>query len=321
MTPQAISVDNYRSAAGARAVQDRYRALLDLWPVPNQQRTVPTRAGPTFVVSSGPEDAPAVLALQGSAANTARWLPQIEHWAQHLRIHAVDVIGEPGLSGPVRPPMTSDAYARWLDDVMKGLGLAQAALIGVSRSGWVVTDYATRYPERVTSLVLLAPGGIGRARLGILLRSVLLRPLGAWGRRRLLRSVVGRPTVTVAVSTPRPDPTGWQPLLPLLTMLIFQHFRQSRERIPVFTDDTLRRLTMPVFAVVGGRDGIFDSRQTAHRLAHTAPQATIRFLPEARHVLPDQTSPVLDFLLTSNRPQYPASTTPHTSTLERHADR
>ena len=88
MTRQDISVDNYRSTAGARAVQDRYRALLDLWPVANQQRTVPTRAGPTFVVSSGPEDAPAVLALQGSAANTARWLPQIVPWAQHLRIHA-----------------------------------------------------------------------------------------------------------------------------------------------------------------------------------------------------------------------------------------
>jgi pimeloyl-ACP methyl ester carboxylesterase len=294
-------IDNYRSTAGARAVQDRYRELLACWPVPNQQRTLPTRAGPTFVVSSGPQDAPPVLALQGSAANTARWLPQIVPWARHLRVHAVDVIGEPGFSSPARPPLNSDAHAEWLDDVMLGLGLTHASLIGVSRSGWIVTDYASRRPQRVTSLVLLAPGGIGRAKVAIVLRSLLLHPFGAWGRRRLLSAVVGAPVpVTTAGGAARPDPTGWQAQLPALTMLIFQHFRPARQILPLFTDDSLRRLTMPVLAVVGGRDIIFDSRHTAKRLARTASQATIRFLPTARHVLPDQTTEVLNFLLTSN---------------------
>lgn len=300
MPRNTAPADIYRSTEGARAVQERYRELLDLWPVPNQQRTIPTRAGPTFVISSGPEDGPAVLALQGSAANTARWLPDIGHWARHLRIHAVDPIGEPGLSGPARPPMKSDAYSQWLDDVLLGLGLSRASLIGVSRSAWIVTDYATRHPDRVNSLVLLAPAGIGHAKLGILLRSVLLRPFGAWGHRRLLRSVVGPPRVTVDGGTARPDPTGWQAQLPGLTMLIFQHFQQSRQRIPLFTDESLRQLTMPVLAVVGGRDVIFDSRETAHRLTQNATRATIRFLPDAPHVLPDQTTPVLEFLLTSN---------------------
>lgn len=302
-------VEIYRTTAGGRAVQDRYRVLLDRWPVPNQQRTIPTRAGPTFVISSGPEDGPAVLALQGSAANTARWLPNIAPWAQHLRIHAVDPIGEPGLSGPARPPMTSDAYAQWLDDVMLGLELSHVSLIGVSRSGWIVTDYATRHPDRINSLVLLAPGGIGHAKLGILIRAVLVRPFGAWGHRLLLRSVVGRPKGTVAGGTAPTDPTGWQAQLPGLTMLIFQHFRQSRQQIPLFTDESLGQLTMPVLAVVGGRDVIFDSRETAYRLTQNATRATIRFLPDAPHILPDQTMPVLEFLLASNGRQSAAAST------------
>lgn len=300
-------VQNYRSAAGARAVLDRYQEVLAGWPVPNQQRTVPTREGPTFVISSGPDNAPPVVALQGSSANTARWLPNIGAWAQRLRIHGVDLIGEPGLSAPSRPPMTSDAYALWLDDVMEGLGLSHASLIGVSLSGWVTTDYATRRPQRITSLVLLAPGGIGRAKVGVAVKSLLLRPFGRWGRRQMLLSVAGRrptPGGADGGSAPRPDPARWQSLLPGLTMLIFKHFRPRRQRLPLFSDDALRRLTMPVLAVVGGKDVIFNSRQTAQRLRRAAPHATITFLPHARHILPDQTIPVLEFLLTptaSNR--------------------
>jgi hypothetical protein len=121
----------YRSAAGAAAVEHRYRELLRRWPVPNETLTVPTGAGETFVVASGSPEAPPVVALQGSGANAAMWLPQIERLARHLRVYAVDVIGEPGLSAALRPPLASDAYARWLDDVLAALGLGESALLGV----------------------------------------------------------------------------------------------------------------------------------------------------------------------------------------------
>src|SRR5665647_3599671 len=66
----------YKSAAGEREVQQRYRELLDQWPVPCELIRVPTREGETFVVACGPPDAPPVLAMQGSDANSAMWLPQ-----------------------------------------------------------------------------------------------------------------------------------------------------------------------------------------------------------------------------------------------------
>jgi pimeloyl-ACP methyl ester carboxylesterase len=50
----------------------------------------------TFVVSCGPADAPPVVMLQGSGANAAMWLPDVEAYAQRLRLYAVDAIGEPG---------------------------------------------------------------------------------------------------------------------------------------------------------------------------------------------------------------------------------
>jgi pimeloyl-ACP methyl ester carboxylesterase len=273
----------YRTVAGARAVEQRYRRILDGWPVPHERLTVPTREGDTFVVAWGPPDGPPVLALQGSGANAAMWLRQAPAWARHLRVYAVDVIGEPGLSAPSRPPLASGAYAAWLDDVLDGLGLGRAALVGVSLGGWLALDYATRRPARVTRLALLSPSGIGRRKVGVLLAAVLLLPFGRWGRRRTLRLALG------------PEARrGTDSELAGFVQLIFRHFRPRRE-VPVFDDDTLRRLTMPVLTVVGARDAMLDGPATARRLAAVVPAATVRLLPGAGHLLPDQAGVVLNF--------------------------
>src|SRR5690606_8281921 len=82
------------------------------------------------------------------------------------------------------------AYALWLDDLMAGLGLERAALAGISFGGWMALDYATRRPERVTKLALIAPGGLARNR-NIALWAIPLTLMGTWGRRKLLEKIAG----------------------------------------------------------------------------------------------------------------------------------
>jgi hypothetical protein len=48
----------YATAAGGRAVEQRYREILRLWPVPSEWLFITTREGDTFVVACGPPDAP-----------------------------------------------------------------------------------------------------------------------------------------------------------------------------------------------------------------------------------------------------------------------
>lgn len=83
-------------------------------------------------------------------------------WARHFRTYALDLIGEPGLSAPFRPPSAADAHPLWLDDVLEGLGITSTSVVAASLGGWPALDYATRRPERVTRLALLCPGGLGR---------------------------------------------------------------------------------------------------------------------------------------------------------------
>ncbi|MFF7700825.1 alpha/beta fold hydrolase [Streptomyces lydicus] len=273
----------YKSEAGARELQRRYREVLDAWPVPAEHLRVPTHEGETFVVVSGPEDAPPVVLLHGAGANTTMWQDDITTWSRHFRTYALDLVGEPGLSAPSRPPLASDAPARWLDDVLDGLGIARAAFVGTSLGGWLALDYATRRPERVDRLALLCPGGVGRQKRGWLFRALLLRPLGAWGVRRSAGAVAG---------LDRPEHRAVLDQL----VLTFAQFKPRTERLPVFPDDVLRRLAMPVQVTVGGRDALFDSADTARRLARCVPHATVHVLPEAGHALLGQTDAVLTFL-------------------------
>ncbi|MGW5361764.1 alpha/beta fold hydrolase [Actinopolymorpha pittospori] len=273
----------YKSEAGANEIQRRYRDMLVTWPVPAEHVRVPTRAGETFVVVSGPPDAPPLLLLHGSGANAIMWGADIASWAGHFRTYAVDLIGEPGLSAPSRPPFASDAYALWLDDVLEGLGITTTSIVAASLGGWMALDYATRRPERVTSLALLCPAGIGRQKIGFLFKALLLRPFGRWGVRRSARSVTGLET---------PESGAVVDYL----VLTFTQFKPRMDRLPVFPDEALRRLTMPILVIVGGRDVMLDSEGTARRVRQCVPHATVNLLPEVGHSILGQTDSVLAFL-------------------------
>jgi len=277
----------YKSAEGERVVRERYLKFLARWPVPNQQLRVPTREGETFIVACGDEGAPPLLLFHGSAGNAAMWMGDIAAWAQHFRVYAVDMIGEAGLSAPSRPSLNSEAHALWLDDVMQALSLERASIVGVSLGGWLALDYATRRPERVETLVVLCPGGVGRQKIGILFKMIALKVCGAWGTRKLRETILGRIPANV--------PPAIQIFFNFVS-LIHENFRPRMVKMPVFGDDALKRLKMPVIAIVGGQDVLLDSAGTKRRLEQNVPRAEIRYLQEAGHFLPGQTMPILDFL-------------------------
>ncbi|WBB97853.1 alpha/beta hydrolase [Solwaraspora sp. WMMA2080] len=281
----------YRSEDARRAVEQRYRALLRRWPVPATESTVPTRHGDTFAIVCGPRDAPPVFLLHGGSFNSAAWTGDVAVWAQTHRVYAVDVIGEPGFSAPSRPSLTSGCYADWLDDVLAAFDIGRAAFVGASLGGWLALDYAQRRPERITRLALLVPGGIGRQKDGAVIGSLFLLPFGAWGRRAAVRLVLGPPPAASDV-TGMPESAE----LAAFLLLIQRSYRRRRDRLPVFSDDRLRRLTVPLLVVAGAKDRLLDSRQTARRVRRLLPQATVVLLPDTGHIPVGYTGSVQRFL-------------------------
>jgi pimeloyl-ACP methyl ester carboxylesterase len=58
----------------------------------------------------------------------------------------------------------------------------------------------------------------------------------------------------------------------------------------------LQRLTMPVMAILGGRDAFIDAPGTRARLAANVPHADVRWLPDASHFLMGHTAEIDAFL-------------------------
>ncbi|WP_405135962.1 alpha/beta fold hydrolase [Nocardia sp. NBC_01388] len=117
-----------------------------------------------------PLNAPPLVLLHGSGANSSTWRGDIASWSRDFRTYSVDLVGEPGGSAPARPKLNSDAVALWLDDVRAGLGISRTAVVGMSLGGWTALDYAVRRPDRITGLALLCPGGVGKQRYGWILK-------------------------------------------------------------------------------------------------------------------------------------------------------
>lgn len=230
----------FKSEAGRDAILAIYPDILARWPQPVELLHVPTSLGVTFVAACGDPAAPPLLLLHGSSSNALMWSGDVREYAQHFRVYAPDIPGEPGQSEPLRPELAGPAYADWLLDLFQALGIQRACLAGISLGGWMALKFATAHPQRVQALALMCPAGVAPQKMSFLVRSILFSLAGKKGRDWLLRSIYS--------GVPIPDE-----LLDYIR-LISEQFSPRMEVIPLFNDEELRRLEMPLL-FVRGREG------------------------------------------------------------------
>jgi pimeloyl-ACP methyl ester carboxylesterase len=276
------TVKIYRSEAGREEIQAAYEAVLTHWPVTHEFLRIPTCLGESFAVACGDPSAPALILLHGSSANAAMWIGDVAQYSRHFRVYALDMPGEPGKSAAARPALSSGAYADWLLDVFNSLHIEQAFLAGISLGGWLAIQFTAAHPERVKRLALLCPSGVGRQNGSFLFKAICLMPFGRWGQERLVRMVNGNVPLAAETVT--------------YMLLISSQFMPRMETVPLFSDEELLRLNMPVLLYVGARDVLLRSQETLARLTRLLPRLTAHLLPEAGHVLIGLSAPILEFL-------------------------
>ncbi|MBB4913217.1 alpha/beta fold hydrolase [Streptosporangium saharense] len=268
-----------------------YDAVLARWPVRVEPIDLPSMYGTTRVNACGPVDGPPLVLLHGGGTTAAMWFANVAEFAHRHRVYAVDRIGEPGRSvRGGRPPRDVHDLLGWLDGVLDGLGVENAAVCGHSYGAWIALTYGLHAPRRVRRLVLLDPTQcFGGFRAGYLARALpsLIRPTASRARAFLAWETGGA----------HADP-AWSRLYGLAAEFPDTKVITGRRPRP----ESLRALTTPTLVLLAGRGKAHSPHRVASAATHLLPHAEVTVLPgQSHHSMPwhdaaSLNAHVIDFL-------------------------
>lgn len=273
----------FKSPEGKQAVTDYYHLLLKEIDVPYEELNISTRYGETFLLAAGDPTNPPLILLHGSSMNSAMWIKDMEKMSEHYRVYAPDLPGEPGRSSEEQLPFDRMDDVDWLRDVLAVLQIDQVSLVGLSLGGWLAAKFSIHHSQQVNKLVLLCPAGIGGQNHEFKDIAMSLLMKGEAGVDELFRMINGEKDM--------PD------IMLNYQKLIGAVFNTRQEQIPLFSDEELSRLTMPSLLIVGEKDIMLNSLESAKRYKAYVPKGKVEVLPEAGHSLVGLAEEITDFLI------------------------
>ena len=258
----------------------RFRRLEDeLWRelMPQQPETldVETPFGRTRAYRWPGTGEPIVL-LHGMGGTSLQWTQYVGA-LRGRTTYAIDTMGDVGRSSQRAELRDAADVVRWLDEALTELAVPRAHFAGVSYGGWIALNEASRSPDRVASIALFDPVGLGPIDMrhfmiwGICVFSAALAPA------RLRRHI--------AVWTRMPLVEDRR-MLRLLREGNFRHRLGTPQPHPL-TDDELRVIASPMLVLLAEKSEIYRSPSAvASRAQALVPDAEVEIVAGAGHALP-----------------------------------
>lgn len=279
LAPDFIPV--FTSRRGEAQTMRAYQAVMDKWSADYQELTVPTSYGPTHVIVSGPADGPPVVLLHALFATAASWYLNAGALSKTFRTYAVDVIGEANKSRPTKPIASLEDFLGWFTELIDGLAIDTLYLVGNSYGGFTGAYYAMELPDRIRKLVLIGPASTIDSMKPFMIHMFLPKAVYQIlprlpGRERVMRRSVD----WMHAGLPR-DPL-WEPLF-CQTMI---HGKLINKVFPrVFSKDEFAQIRVPVLLILGEREAIYSSLESAvEKGRHLIPGIEIELIPYGHHI-------------------------------------
>jgi 3-oxoadipate enol-lactonase len=229
---------------------------------------------------------PQVVFVHAGGVDGRMWHPLAER-LDGLRLHIPDLRGHGSTPLPPVEYAHADDLLRMLDD----LRIKRATLVAASFGGWVALQLATRAPERVNGLALLASTKLDRDD-----SEWSPEIIAFWEKEEALLEagdLEGAVALGLRVWKPRP---GVRDLVEEMTRDAFrlQQGVEAEERhLPV----DLGAIAVPTLVVSGGKDPMPDFAQIADELAAEIDDAERAVIKDAGHLIalerPDATAELL----------------------------
>ena len=285
------STGRFTSEAARTAYEAAYRDLETRWPLPSEDLRVDTAYGPTHVRRSGNGPRTPLVLLHGLNGTGLSWHGVVRPLAADRVVYAPDVVGTAGRSEQTAALTSPDDYAAWGAQLLEGLGLERAHVLGYSEGAWFAA--------------LLASGTAGATdRVGALVLgegiTALVKP-----DRRVISRMVRAAALPTARNLERLD--AW--LTPGVTLAdedraLARAAMRYRRRTPwpsPLPDDRLRAITAPTLAVFGADTRLGDPVAAGRRVTELVRDSRVELVPGGGHgvlwQLPDQVLPLVDGFL------------------------
>ena len=104
---------------------------------------------------------PPVVLIHGVAGRAAQWDQTMIQLADDHTVIAPDLLGH-GESAKPRGDYSLGAFASGVRDLLIGLDIEGATVVGHSLGGGIAMQFAYQFPERCQRLVLVSSGGLGQ---------------------------------------------------------------------------------------------------------------------------------------------------------------
>jgi pimeloyl-ACP methyl ester carboxylesterase len=236
---------------------------------------------------------PPVVLIHGVAGRAGQWDQIVQLLAGSHTLIAPDLLGH-GESAKPRGDYSLGAHASGIRDLLVGLDIERASIVGHSLGGGIAMQFAYQFPERCERLVLVSSGGLGEdvhplLRAATLPGSELVLPLLAHARVLDVASLIPRALGLIGLRA-RPDLTemaqGYRSLSNAEARSAFIHTLRgvidpTGQRINA-SDRLYLASTMPSLIVWGRRDRIIplEHAQPAHE---GMPGSTLEVFDDAGH--------------------------------------
>jgi len=251
-----------------------YDEKMEEWPLPYEDLFLDTGYGRVHVIVSGRETAPPLLLLHASGVSSWSWKFNAAALGAHFRLLAVDLIGGPGKSeyADLTKIMENgrdqaDLYA----EICTNLGVQKSFVAGASEGGFIGTNYALYYPERVEKLVLLGPMGYSGAAKSIFRISLAqFFPLELIQRNTFNWAFSNSPVLTEEYQE-------WFPLL-------MNEVRPMKVAPLPFSEEIRQSLQVPVLFIFGRRDNLVGDPQKAESGVQDIPDVRVEIV-DAGHLM------------------------------------
>jgi len=270
----------FSSPEGKAEVMRDYQVIMDHWPVAFNELTVPTSFGETYVIVSGPVDAPPVILLHALLATAASWYRNVEALSRSYRVYVIDVVGEGNKTCALKPIKSMDDFLQWFTELIDGLGIDTLYLAGNSYGGFTGAYYAMKMPERIRKLVLIGPAATIHAMPSFYTHMFIPKMIYILFPRLPGLKAVMRRSVDWMLNGLPPDPL-WEPLF-YHSLVYGLSINQVFPR--VYSKEEFAQIKSKVLLILGEKEAIYKPQTALRAAKELIPGVEVELISGAHHI-------------------------------------